>query len=613
MATKNTTTPKPTSPSQPPWASHLAIFLGLLIFRIVNAHFVQTFFQPDEYFQALEPAWQMAFGPESGAWITWEWRERLRTSVHPMLFAAAYRAADHICRFLQVSPYVRANALGAAPRILQAFFAASMDYMTWQVGAKVYGRGHAASYATLFLTITSPWQWFCSVRTFSNSLEATLTAASLYYFPWTWFLQPDKEDKKPLSLAGLATFTFDNIDLHTIRYMVSVVPAGLYPALAAAAMAFYIRPTNVIIWVAISAGLVGCNRNYRKAGMLVSAAAIVGVSVVVVFACADYFYYGDWTFPPFRFLYLNLIQSLAVFYGRNRIDYYFTEGLPLLLTTALPFAGLGVWQSLRSEYIATTKEYVERQTRFVFALAATVTVLTFSAIAHKEMRFVYPLLPMLLVLAAGPLAAFLHPFPIPRSKLRQLVLTLMLTSNIYIAGYVSTTHQRGVIDVMHFLRHRQEPWLDAAAEDGLAPVMSPNVIVGFLMPCHSTPWRSHFFYPEIEAWALTCEPPINMNAEERESYLDEADVFYDDPTLWLESNMVDMRWVSADQDADEQRLEGSGLREWPQYLVFFEQLEPSLKAILANTRYKECRRFFNTHWIDDWRRKGDVVVWCQRR
>lgn len=43
----------------------------LFAFRIINALCVRTFFQPDEYFQSLEPAWQMAFGSDSGAWITW--------------------------------------------------------------------------------------------------------------------------------------------------------------------------------------------------------------------------------------------------------------------------------------------------------------------------------------------------------------------------------------------------------------------------------------------------------------------------------------------------------------------------------------------------------------
>ena len=24
----------------------------------------------------------------------------------------------------------------------------------------------------------------------------------------------------------------------------------------------------------------------------------------------------------------------------------------------------------------------------------------------------------------------------------------------------------------------------------------------------------------------------------------------------------------------------------------------------------ECKRLFNSHWHDDWRRVGDVVIWC---
>ena len=47
------------------------IFAVLLVFRFVNALCVRTFFQPDEYFQSLEPAWQMAFGNPGRAWITW--------------------------------------------------------------------------------------------------------------------------------------------------------------------------------------------------------------------------------------------------------------------------------------------------------------------------------------------------------------------------------------------------------------------------------------------------------------------------------------------------------------------------------------------------------------
>ena len=47
------------------------ILLFLIAFRILNALNIRTFFQPDEFFQSLEPAWQIAFGRDSGAWITW--------------------------------------------------------------------------------------------------------------------------------------------------------------------------------------------------------------------------------------------------------------------------------------------------------------------------------------------------------------------------------------------------------------------------------------------------------------------------------------------------------------------------------------------------------------
>lgn len=39
--------------------------------RFANAFTVRTFFQPDEYFQVLEPAWQWIYGSDSGAWRTW--------------------------------------------------------------------------------------------------------------------------------------------------------------------------------------------------------------------------------------------------------------------------------------------------------------------------------------------------------------------------------------------------------------------------------------------------------------------------------------------------------------------------------------------------------------
>lgn len=51
----------------------------LIAFRLLDAFTIRTFFQPDEYYQSLEPAWWLAFGEGSGAWITWVRKQRLLT------------------------------------------------------------------------------------------------------------------------------------------------------------------------------------------------------------------------------------------------------------------------------------------------------------------------------------------------------------------------------------------------------------------------------------------------------------------------------------------------------------------------------------------------------
>jgi phosphatidylinositol glycan class B len=69
--TATQTAAPPTAPSTSYRDSTLHVFALLLAFRIVNALTLRTFFQPDEFFQSLEPAWQLAFGGASNAWITW--------------------------------------------------------------------------------------------------------------------------------------------------------------------------------------------------------------------------------------------------------------------------------------------------------------------------------------------------------------------------------------------------------------------------------------------------------------------------------------------------------------------------------------------------------------
>jgi phosphatidylinositol glycan class B len=347
-----------------------------------------------------------------------------------------------------------------------------------------------------------------------------------------------------------------------------------------------------------------------------------------VLACSiasDKLYYRAWTLPPLRFLYFNIAQSLAVFYGKNRADYYFTEGLPLLLTTALPFATVGLLRALLDKHVQLSKDgsasepahdATQRRVLSRLAWACIVTTVTLSLISHKEVRFLYPLLPFLHVAAAGPLTAFL-----PRNApwTRKAIIVGLLITNILIGGYVSTVHQRGVLDVMSYLRHKHEARNALSSRAHVPLIDVSNTTVAFLMPCHSTPWRSHLIYPELSAWALTCEPPLNVPFAQRSSYLDEADEFFvkPGPVAWLRGNMASLDTITSGGSRSgrhwmqqDPKLKAKYRRVWPQNLVFFAQLEDTMRSVLAETRYKECWRGFNSHFHDDWRRVGDVVVWC---
>jgi len=295
----------------------------------------------------------------------------------------------------------------------------------------------------------------------------------------------------------------------------------------------------------------------------------------------------------------------------HRWDYYLTEGLPLLLLGALPFAIFGLYRSALISFRSKSAVSYSLETIVLPTFTWTIVFVVFamSLIAHKEARFVYPLLPCLHILAGDSLFLFLRRLSIWKS----FIIGVIILLHVLFAAFVSQSHQRGVIDVLHYLR-----------EQNMSQNPSTNTTIAFLMPCHSTPWRSHLVDPNIDAWALTCEPPVNLPLDQRSSYADEADQFYDSPSQWLKTNMESLDFLNgvsieeqsrksaAHEERTENRQMTGNSRPWPQYVVFFEQLEPQMGEYLGVKRrgYRECWRGHNTYWHDDWRRKGDVVVWC---
>lgn len=80
-----------------------------------------------------------------------EWREHLRSSIHPYIFAACYKGAAQLTSILQLDSHTKGELFIAAPKALQAVFAAFMDFYTWKLSVKHHGLRSQASLVTVCL------------------------------------------------------------------------------------------------------------------------------------------------------------------------------------------------------------------------------------------------------------------------------------------------------------------------------------------------------------------------------------------------------------------------------------------------------------------------------
>ncbi|KAL6305282.1 glycosyltransferase family 22 protein [Sparassis latifolia] len=530
-----------------------------LVVRISIALATRTFFQPDEYFQSLEVAHHLVFGYGH---LTWEWLSPnpIRSIFYPALNVPVYW-------LLKVLNLDSTKLLIWAPKVLHGAFAAVTDIWLCELTRKVLGERYVS--AALFLSLTSFFHGLSLSRSISNSLETSLTVVALSYFPWD------------------AAASFRRRDVRKVF---------MFAALACA-----VRPTSAVIWAYMFATLILRVRLQPRYvySLLVDVLAIGGIALSVLFIL-DSAYYGTPTFTPLNFLRTNL-SSVSLFYGSSPWHYYFTQAIPILCTTALPFVAHGAW--LISGFSGSASQTL------LGLLAWTIGV--YSLAGHKEWRFIHPLLPVMHIMASKSLvdsfdaakprsgADNAHSVTLP---IRGRHLSLLLLALPAIA-YVSLFHSRAQIGVMDHLR-------SLPTQDVLS--------VGFLMPCHSTPWQAYLHRPELAIpgmlWALGCEPPLL--GEDVSVYKDQTDIFYDSPATYFRTyfpSAVDPTFppssfpctTPASDISESERWS----HEWPQHVVIFGALldMPEVRGLLEGFGYAESWRMGG--WEADVRRRGGVRIW----
>uniref|UniRef100_A0A8C9SPW7 Mannosyltransferase n=1 Tax=Scleropages formosus TaxID=113540 RepID=A0A8C9SPW7_SCLFO len=462
-----------------------------IAFRLVNCFLVQSSFVPDEYWQSLEVSHLQCYFlkiPTYG-YLTWEWTESIRSYCYPLLFAGIYKILHLLsCDTVQLLVWL--------PRLAHSLLAALAD-------SKLYSliQGLESSEIarwTYFCQLCSWFTWYCCTRTLTNTMEAVLTTLALSYYP----------------LPGSKSHS-------NSKYLILV------------ALAILVRPTAAIVWLP----LVGYHfLQDDKLKLLIHHVLPIGAIILGISTVLDSIFHGKWIVVQLNFLKFNILHNVAEFYGSHPWHWYITQGCVVVLGPQLFFFLHGC--------VLAPKRYR------ILLITIIWTVFIYSLLAHKEFRFIYPVLPFCMVFCGFSLASL-------KTWIRPAVGAL-LVSNLLPALYTGLVHQRGTLDVMNHLQQ-------------LCDTTNPQPDVFFLMPCHSTPFYSHIHCP-IKMQFLECPPNLNGN----KSYVDEAELFFIDPKHWLESTFTQQ--VSL-----------------PSHLVFFDVLEKEIATFLKAKKYFKSKEVFHTH------------------
>lgn len=324
--------------------------LGLLaLVTLVTAWFSETFFHPDEHFQILEFL-GYKLGRTAAADLPWEYRAGIRPWMQPFLY---YLIARPLTLVGVSDPFVIVRIL----RLLTG--ALSLGALAALATAAVRGFARTDERRVYAKTlIVFGFLPYLFVRTSSETLSAALFTLGFAIL----LNDAAGAGRGRLLTAGLLIGTAVEC-----RYQVALMAFGLY------------------LWLAIVAR-VGV---WRLAWL-----ALGSVVPVLVALPVDCWGYGVWCFPPWTYFAENILNGTAARdYGTDPVYGY----LYLLLPNLFAPVALVV---LVSALVAWA-----RRPRHAVTWTMLPFVLVQSLLAHKEERFLFPVLilaTMLPVLAFAP-------------------------------------------------------------------------------------------------------------------------------------------------------------------------------------------------------------------
>jgi phosphatidylinositol glycan class B len=334
-----------------------AIALGLL-FTVAAALLSDSVFQVDEHFQVVEFV-GLKLGATPASALPWEHAARIRPWMQPGAYALLGRGLGAVG---VTDPFVLLRAFRLASGLLawSALAALLLAVRAWLPSA----RWRRVAYLSLALPYFVP---YLAARLSSESGATTFLVLSLAALLPLVAVPGEAQPGRGVSLGRLVVAGAALGLAFEMRYQTGAVAAGL------------------LLWV-----LVHGRDRWRTLGALLCGMAFPLALGLVV----DAWGYGSFEVVPWRYLSVNLIEGKAASFGTSPLPAYlwFLAGLFPPFGLALLLGLLLFWW---------------RFPRNLLTWATLPFVALHSMIGHKEIRFLFPVLPaaavcVILLLAAPP-------------------------------------------------------------------------------------------------------------------------------------------------------------------------------------------------------------------
>lgn len=402
-------------------------FLAGLCINILAAIFSAGYHHPDEHFQVLEFAnYKLGLAPASE--LAWEFTEQCRPALQPLI---VYLLAKPLIALGWYNPFTLALLL----RLLTGIFA---WYVTCRLVRSLLPEFETERGKGLFVWC-SFFLWFVPYLAVRYSAE---NISSLFFF-----------------LAVTLLLELENVPGQ--KQWVNIAGSGLllgFCIFLRLQMGFALLGLG--IWMFFSQGW-----PLRKwVIFLLSGIAAIALSVI-----ADHWLYGVWTFTPYNYFDVNIIQNKAAsgFGATPWWDYFY-----LFLQSAIPPLSI----VLLVAFLQGAKKKLFHVAGFtcVFFLAGHFMI------GHKEMRFLYPMLLPFIFLCCTGFDKWAQHYK-PRKVFNVLISTVIILNIVVLLLRIFIPAQETIAYYRFIYRHAQrQPTVLAAV--GHSPYNTVGLEANYYKP-----------------------------------------------------------------------------------------------------------------------------------